>query len=183
MRIHLTFISSILRLINKRSMLCALVGGNIMGSPRNIEKISQIIAYIISLMGGKAHSKTQIVKLLYLIDVVSFRRNGKPVTGINFKSYYYGPYSSDIEDALDSLSNQGYITGEKKITGEGRPYFVYTLNNLPNFNQIKQNEKNIIEECVKPLLKLSLSQLLDMAYKTKEFEAVSFGENISFAKT
>jgi len=162
-------------------LLCFPYGGGFVAT-RNIEKISEIIAYIISLMGGKAYSKTQIVKLLYLIDVVSSRRTKRPLTGISYRSYYYGPYSNDIEDALRMLLEQGYMMGDKRITGDGKPYYVYTLNAIPHFNQLNASERSLISECVKPLLKLSLDQLLDMAYKTKEFESVSFGDPISFAK-
>ncbi len=80
-----------------------------------LERISEVLGLILQLMGGETYSKTKLVKLAYLLDVIQSRRGRPGFSGIAFRSYYYGPYSEDIEESLDYLQECGYIKVETRM--------------------------------------------------------------------
>ena len=61
--------------------------------------LKPLIAYIVDQVReqGGSPNKTTLVKLLYLIDVESCRKLGKPATGLEWKFHHYGPYSAQLE--------------------------------------------------------------------------------------
>jgi uncharacterized protein YwgA len=144
-----------------------------------IERIAEIIAYVLQLVGGQLFSKTKLVKLLYLLDVTESRkqRNGG-FTQIEFKSYYYGPYSEDIENGLSLLSEMGAISVGQRTSMDGNPYYHIKLHSVPDFGHLRDEDRRRIRAALSPLLNLNLQQLLDIAYETEEYSDVDFGEVI-----
>jgi uncharacterized protein YwgA len=144
-----------------------------------IERISEIIAFILRLMGGRAYSKTKLVKLLYLLDVM-YARNGEPnFSGIEYKSYYYGPYSDDIDESLEFLDDHGYITISQNMGEEGNMYYAFELHDTPEFGGLSGREKSQIQRLLSPLVNRSLDELLDITYSTKEYQRTDFREVIA----
>lgn len=145
-----------------------------------IERISEIIAYILSLTKNKEiFSKTKLVKVLYLLDVVKSRRDHSDFTGIDYTSYYHGPFSEDIEDGLNLLSLGEYVAINQKTAFSGRLYYHIKLERIYDFGILTLEEKQEIKEIVLPLLQLDLKQVLEITYNTKEYTNVMFGEAIS----
>jgi hypothetical protein len=143
------------------------------------KRISEIIAFILCLMGGRAYSKTKLVKLLYLLDVIYARNNKSNLSGIEYKSYYYGPYSEDIDESLQFLEDEGYISISRQIGIEGNVYYCVKLRNVPEFGQLDGREKAKIQKLLSPLVNRSLDELLDITYATKEYRQTKFNEVIS----
>jgi hypothetical protein len=44
--------------------------------------------------------KTQLVKMLYLVEVEHYRQTGERLTDLKWKFYYYGPYAHELEAVL-----------------------------------------------------------------------------------
>ena len=143
-----------------------------------IERISEILSRILHLMGGRAYSKTKLVKLLYLLDVIQSRRDKPRFSGVNYVSYYYGPYSDDIEESIDFLEELGYISVMRREPNNGNLYYLIQLKALPQFGQLADDEKLEIREILLPLARLDLEELLDITYATPEFSEAPFGEAI-----
>jgi hypothetical protein len=143
-----------------------------------IERIGEIIAYVLQLAGGEIFSKTKLVKLLYLLDVMKSREQQGCFTGISFKSYYYGPYSEDIEAGLSLLSDLDCISIDRCRSASGDPYYHIMLRSLPDFGRLTDEDRREIRTRLSPLLDLSLRQLLDVTYQTEEYSQVEFGEVI-----
>lgn len=143
-----------------------------------IERISEIIAFILRLMGGRAYSKTKLVKLLYLLDVMYARNNISNFSGVEFKSYYYGPYSDDIDESLQFLEDLGYISISRRVNMEGNTYYCFELHSIPEFGQLDGREKSEIQRLLYPLIDRSLDELLDITYATKEYRQTDFNEVI-----
>ncbi len=149
-----------------------------MATMAKVERISEILAFILRLMGGKTYSKTKLVKLLYLLDVMH-ARNGIPhFSGIEYRSYYYGPYSEDIDESLQFLEEAGYITVSQKMGAEGNMYYCFVLHDTPEFGRLRGEERSKIQRLLSPLLQRSLHELLDITYTTKEYKQTDFNEVI-----
>ena len=144
-----------------------------------IKRVANIIAYILDLLGGKEYSKTKIVKLLYLLDIGYARYKGRSFTNIYFTSYYYGPYSSDIEEAIDYLVENKHLTVNRFQSDycRNRMYYTFELHNPPNF-WLTNEEKLEIQKYLKDYLYLSLNELLRITYESEQYKATKFGELI-----
>ena len=144
-----------------------------------IKRVANIIAYILALLGGKEYSKTKIVKLLYLLDIGYARYKGKSFTHINFTSYYYGPYSSEIEEAIDYLIKNKQLTVNRFRSGyhSNKNYYTFELNNTQHF-WLTNEEIFEIQKYLTDYLYLSLNELLRITYESEQYRAANFGDMI-----
>ena len=145
---------------------------------KKLERICEIMAFILRLMGGSAYSKTKLVKLLYLLDVMYARKGKMNFTGIEYTSYYYGPYSEEIDKSLQLLEQLGYITPFQQMGSEGKMYSCLDLHGDPEFGQLTGQEKSEIRQLLSRLVNRSLEELLDITYATKEYKRTNFSEVI-----
>jgi uncharacterized protein len=74
-------------------------------------KIEDIVILIISELGGKLSGRTKIQKLCYFYSIITGRKMG-------FIPHFYGPYSPQIETALDELEGIGLIKKYSERLGE-----------------------------------------------------------------
>jgi hypothetical protein len=153
-----------------------------MADQTKIKRVAYIIAYVLTLLGGKEYSKTKIVKLLYLLDIDYARYKGKSFTNINFTSYYYGPYSSEIEDAIDYLIKNKKLTVTRSRSGyqSHKNYYTFELNSTLNY-WLTNEEKYEIHCYLKDYLNLSLNELLRITYESEQYRATNFGDLIQMA--
>lgn len=90
------------------------------------ERLRKLTAFVIDKVREESGSlpKTKLVKLLYLIDVNAVRRLGRPITGIEWRYWHYGPYSPEIESAIGNVL--GREANELEIiTKDGRRILTY----------------------------------------------------------
>lgn len=76
--------------------------------------IPAILTYV-RTKGGYT-TKTKLLKLLYLFDIESFRKEQSTLTGFHWIFYKYGPWAAEYDDALEQLERSGLIafrTGNK----------------------------------------------------------------------
>jgi uncharacterized protein YwgA len=143
------------------------------------ERISEIIAFTLHLMKNREiFSKIKLVKLLYLLDVVKSRRKIRNFSGVEYRSYYYGPFSEDIEDSISLLKSLGHISVDERKSLNGNSYYHIKLNHLPNFGYLSDEDKIDIKKILSPLIDRELNDVLDITYNTKEYKETPFGEVI-----
>jgi len=150
----------------------------------NLRKLAkEIIEYILELSGGAVFSKTKLVKLLYLLDYKLFREKGTTLTGLRFKSYFYGPYTEEIDSLLDELVREGKIRIEQReALFEPVVYYEIRLLKKPTYRKLTDDLRQEIERILRPYIPLSLRDILDEVYETEPFINTDFGEEINFAK-
>ncbi len=103
------------------------------------------------------------------------------MTGITYKSYFYGPYSQEIDAALQDLKRMGYITLELKDNiFNGKSYFVLTQNAPVPLTLLSDEEKREIVEFLGHYIDKPLDDIIDEVYTSKEYLNTSFGEVIKF---
>lgn len=147
---------------------------------RKTERISEILSFILHLMkNGEVFSKTKLVKLLYLLDVVKSRRGIPKFSGVEYSSHYYGPFSDDIEESISLLTSLGHIKMDERTSLSGDPYYHIKLKQLPIFGCLTDREKLDIKEIISPLINRDLNEILEITYHTKEYKESSLGEVIA----
>lgn len=73
-------------------------------------KIRDALIIILGSMGGTIESKTKIQKLCYFLSIFLSEDFG-------FRAHYYGPYSQQVENALDELRGMGFVSAERVSFG------------------------------------------------------------------
>ena len=78
-----------------------------------------------------------------LQKLVCILKHGRDIPfSYNFKPYYYGPYSEELTDAVDTLVGLGLLKEEKEILNSGISKYVYELTPQGN-EKIEESVKNI----------------------------------------
>ena len=133
-----------------------------------------IILFLLQNMPNGA-LKTQLVKLLFLVDLKAKERLGRTLTGFTYRLYLYGPYSPEIEDVLREMELNGDISILGRISFSGNRYVVYFAERDEEI-QICDDEKEIIKDVLKEYGDKPLEELLDDVYALEIVKKHSFGE-------
>ena len=123
---------------------------------------------------------TELIKLLYLIDLDYYREQGEKLTGLNYKNYYYGPYSPDIELCLEKLYNKRILSPEIIITWTGRKGNFIKPNVKENAIELSQETKGFIEKAIKRYGRMRFSDLVTYSKSTIPYLHSDFNEDIDF---
>jgi hypothetical protein len=128
--------------------------------------LTDLIAAVVTCIRecGGAPTKTKILKLLYLLDIESYRRTGATLTGFDWKFYRFGPWAASYDDALQTAVQAQKITVNAREFDEGATFINPTEKVLLNkiFPDIVQEftAKKIIEAwAARPTV-----ELLDFVY-------------------
>jgi len=131
-----------------------------------LNKTQQLLAYLV-----KNHQKasiTVLMKLSYLIDLVSIKKTGNAITHYNYIRYYYGPFDNAINTDLQKLMEEKVIEAKSDFVPSGEEYIVYNFNDGYDLSlELSENELEIIEEVMENIKGYGARALTEITYKTK----------------
>jgi len=152
-----------------------------------LKRIAEVIGLLLEACENKTCvTKVKLMKLLYLLDLHFSKKYKKTpsFTGATYIKYFYGPYSFDVEEAVNLLKDLGFIQEQLQINFSGEPYYIYTLKNLPpDFGELTAEHKLEVFNFFKKYSKLNYREARDKAYTTSEFKKAKFGEAIDLYKS
>ncbi|MBM4161515.1 MAG: DUF4065 domain-containing protein [Ignavibacteria bacterium] len=124
--------------------------------------------------------KTQLIKLLYLVEVEHYRETGQRLTHINWIFYLYGPYAHDLEGILaDRVFERDDIK-----TGAERDFISYRIAEPEKTYQrfVDAKVSLTVKKIVGVWGKCPLPELLDYVYfETEPMQKVKGrGERLDF---
>lgn len=116
----------------------------------NKDKLRNTILYLLEKCGGKPNiGETVIYKLLYFIDFDSYEIFEKPVTGMNYVKFKYGPipHSKEYNSVVSEMINKNEL---KIITQEyhGMMQKRYIALVDADKDNLSEEEKNIINTVI-----------------------------------
>ena len=91
-------------------------------------KINEVTS-IVGDAGGRIVGRTRLQKIAYLLTATGLDDNFK------FSYKHYGPFSSELADSVEFGSLIGNLTEEKRETGWGSVYSIYTLDDFQPPNE------------------------------------------------
>ena len=147
-------------------------------------RIEDIILYLLSRAKQKGKdnlSKTELFKLLYLLEVESYKFTGRTFfdSTVTFVRDKNGPISVAIYRALSDLDNR-YIKMEEKKK-EDYPYPRHCISikrNIKKFN-LQDSERLFINSVLESYLTLTISRLKNAAYNTAPMKEIQKEEKRS----
>lgn len=94
------------------------------GELPNLDKIGNLMVYLVDEIKRKHRQNTyltKLLKLLYIIDETSVKETGAPVTGLDYRVWKMGPVAYEVyKDFVYDQSNQFATFAEgKKSAGKG----------------------------------------------------------------
>lgn len=129
-----------------------------------MKKTKQLLYYIISK--HPRASVTVLMKLSYLIDLVSLKDTKEKISEFDYKRYFYGPFDSQIYVLLEKMLKDGKISASVQFTLD-TDYPVYTISKDMQFDLLTSNEIQLIDKALKELIGYGARTLTEIAYKTK----------------
>ena len=125
---------------------------------------------LLNAYGGTIESVTKIQKLAFL----SIRENGlEPFT--SFRWHYYGPYSKDIQDAINTLKEEGIVSEKEfcRTSYSGDEYTIKRLSLTAKGRRLAENQsggfggenKAALLKTIEKYGNKPLAKILDYVYK------------------
>ncbi len=150
-----------------------------------MDKNHQLLAYL-----AKEHpsaSITVLMKLSYLVDLISVKKLGNQISSFEYIRYNYGPFTQDIYNAVEELVLDKILTPKNDYAGGSVEYITYTFTNKDgfSFDEISKEEVVLVNEMMTDLKGYGAKTLTEIAYKTKpmvELGATLGGNENLFSK-
>jgi Antitoxin SocA-like, Panacea domain len=112
-------------------------------------------------------TRTALVKLLYFTDLRNYEQRGQPITGLRWIWYNFGPFSSEIYDALGDLESADEVTTEVHRNYYGSPEYRIHLGPAAGYYQVlEESEQAIIDDVVTEFSGIHAQRLAEFSYYT-----------------
>jgi len=131
--------------------------------------LRNIILYLVSLFPRGA-GRLRIMKLLFLVDAEAKKRYGYTVTGVDWRSWRYSPFSREVLDVLDELAREGTL-----IADAGSEVRYIALDEPP---KLPDEVREVVDNVVRKYGFLPLRELLKKVYEEYGVESLGLGEKI-----
>lgn len=137
----------------------------------NMKKTKQLLAYIIQKHSFS--SVTSLMKLSYIVDLVSIKKINKQISDFEYIRYKYGPFDNKIYNYIKNLLENKIISEDSAVTHTGE-VIVYKFNKDCDFSfdKLIPSEINTIDEVLDTLKGYGPQALVDLAYKTNPMEKI-----------
>lgn len=137
-----------------------------------MKKTKQLLAYLIQ--NNPAVSITSLMKLSYLVDLVSVKKTNQKISDFQYRRYKYGPFDNHIYILLKDMIKRKIIHEDSALSEMGEEFIVYRYNAEidQSFDQITPKEKEIIDEVLGSLRGYGAKALTELTYRTKPMQKI-----------
>ena len=115
--------------------------------------------------------KTKLVKLVYYADVIKLARSGKPLFGLEYQAWKFGPVPVDLfrefGDIQRSFFYQFFDVKEQTIADSTKKFFKIVPKRAPDLKVFSRAEKAVLDEIVEVFKEASG---MDMVNSTHEWD-------------
>lgn len=152
--------------------LCSLVVRSIMVATRDV---------VLSLLKRfpRALGKTELIKLVYLIDCEYYRLHGETMTGLTYWRDQYGPVNYAITDAAIELASRGLVSIVPSATPAGHVRYEHSLTSLGEdvVPELRPHQEWVINVVVSLTKALRSDEIIQLAYQTPPMRHIIELEN------
>jgi len=152
--------------------------------PFDANKFKQLLLYIIEKCGGKPNvGETVIYKLLYFCDFDFFELYEKPLTGMPYRRYQYGPIpdQSFYNPILNKMVESNVIARISRPYDGGTMQTKYVAFASADTSIFSPNEIEIINKVINRLSDMSARQIEDHVHHDKPWILHEDGEVMDYS--
>ena len=139
----------------------------------DINKINDIIGYIAQKCPNLY--KVKLMKFLWYIDAIHYKKYGKSMTGLVYVHMQYGA----LPIAYDEITYLPNIVTRIEINNDMFKYHIQLSENAL-INEIKDEEKQIIDLVINKFRDYNTNDLVKYMHKEKAYEQTKMNEIISY---
>lgn len=133
------------------------------------EKNKHFLLYFIK--NNPKSSITSLMKLAYLSDLISMKRNSRQISGFEYRRHYYGPFDKKIYTYIENLTDEGLVRAESDYGLTGEEFSIFSIKPEKEsditFEKLKGDDKAIIDELLTSVRGYGAKMLTEIAYKTR----------------
>lgn len=90
-----------------------------------MENEEELVGQVLAAAGGELVGRVRIQKVFYLLDKLGME------SGFSYSYHHYGPYSSDLTDAIDGAKAFRFVVEEtRRRKSDGVPFGVFKLGDV-----------------------------------------------------
>jgi hypothetical protein len=149
---------------------------------QSVSKTAQTLRFFAQQYGSPGISRKQLVKLVYMADVLGREYLGHPITAFTYKSDLYGPNVVDIDDPVEELRGQALA---EQYTSYDRNIKRIRLraSHVPMVFDFTLGENEILRYVVENYMPMPLDEFIDDVVKeTAAYKAAErIGDEIPMA--
>ena len=175
----------ILRSKSHRVKFTIMLGSNSESPMPNLNKIGNLIIYLVNEIDKKHRQPlflTKLLKLLYIIDETSVKETGVPVTGLVYKVWKMGPVAYDVYvDLKHNDSEQLSMYAEAK-KGDGDWALIKSVNKFDD-SEFSDYEIELIDQIINKYGHYSKDELIELLHEEGGlWKKVVDEKNLAFEK-
>lgn len=150
-------------------------------------KLEAVVLMLLEQAKGTIVGRTKLMKLLYYVDFIHYKKTGFSVTNARYTKLPYGPVPKQAFRVLESLSTEGKIIPNRQELGANRELVRYELRtdcDVDTGNFLGSDEILRIEEVFRKFGTRSTSELVELTHGEEPWIRAEMGETIpmTFAK-
>lgn len=128
----------------------------------DFEKYYQIIMNFIELWkdANWRMTKTKLAKLCYLLDFSWYYFNLKPITGLEYRKYQFGPVPDKYFTALTFLEEEGKIG----LSNKSKAILIYNIE-VPSRDKLSEDELDLMKKIAEKWKNKQTSEIVDFTHK------------------
>ena len=146
----------------------------------NVEKFKEVLLYLLSKVGSKAHvGETVIYKLLYFIDFDYYERYEEQLMGANYIKNHYGPTPVEFGKIVKDMKEN------KEIEQINSEYFSYPQTKYlplrePSLSVLNASEVKMIDDVIDKLSHMNATELSAYSHEDVPWMSTEDGEPIEY---
>ncbi len=144
------------------------------------ERLRQLLVAILGRCGSL--SRTNLMKLVYLIDWEYAKRNGRTYTGLEYTFYHYGPFAAEVTQ-IASSAELGFHVVPYLSYGGNMGYSHSLLD--PNLDDVVGLPSEVwytVDKVFSQVDHRNLEELLEYVYSTEPMQSANRGEVLNMTK-
>jgi uncharacterized phage-associated protein len=133
----------------------------------NLDKIGNLIIYLVDEIENRHRQKlflTKLLKLLYIIDETAVMETGAPVTGLDYRVWKMGPVAFDVYADLRHNNSQELSYFAEAKSGDG-DWKLIESNNKFDDSEFSDYEMNLIDRVINEYGYLKKEGLIDLLHE------------------
>jgi hypothetical protein len=132
-----------------------------------MEKTQRIMHFLVHELDGRL-GRTQLVKLLYLIDLECRRYLGRQLSDLRYTFDAFGPFDPHFYDHKDSLVGCGAVVEQDLPTPNAVRHAFYRNQAMkPDLSALSPGERQVVQDVARRFGNLTREEIVAVAYATK----------------
>lgn len=141
----------------------------------NKEKLINMIL----LLADKQVLKTKLLKEMFYVDFLCYKKTAMGVTGLEYAKLNYGPVPDDFEKIINECNKNNYITYNIEFENEYE-YHSIIANKEANKRVFTKEELTTIEKVKDYFKKYNSKEIVDYSHNEKAFIETEYYKKISY---